>query len=141
LPKGVSLTLKGLISGIPETAGTFGIGITTLDEDNDSTSMIYQLVVKEKRPETILVTDVRNDSGVVFPVSKLCIGAITHFDRDDDEVTVSNTSGYDGITYIPGNNRDTNRTATNYLSFDVDADARVYIAYEKRDHLFTSTIP
>jgi hypothetical protein len=141
LPKGLSLSLKGVLNGIPETAGTFGIGVTTLDEDEDSTSMIYQLVVKEKRPEMILVTDVRNDSGVVFPVSKLRIGAVTHFDRDDDEVTVSNTSGYNGITYIPGNNRDTNRTENNYLSFNVDEDARVYVAYEKKDHLFTSTIP
>jgi len=141
LPKGLTLKQNGLLAGVPETAGTFNVVISATDEDGDSSSSNYSLIVTKKRPEEILVTNVVNDSGVVFPVSKMRIGVSTHFDRDDDEVTISNTNGYDGITFIPGNNRDTNRTNNNYLSFDVDDDARVYVAYEKKDFQFASTIP
>ncbi len=141
LPAGLGFNKNGVLSGIPQTAGYYAFEIVAKDEDGDSAMVKYSLSVQRKNAGEILVSNIINDSGVHFPVSKLRLGVPTHFNKDDDEVTISNTAGYEGMTYIQGNAKDTNRTSTNYLSFDIDEDARVYVAYEKKDHLSASTIP
>lgn len=103
-------------------------------------NIIYNPSRPKQQPCEILVTNVMNEYGVTFPVSQLHTGSLTHFDSDG-EVTVNNTAGYDGMICIPGNNADTARGEVAYLSFNIDRDARVYIAYEKKDKLFNSSIP
>jgi hypothetical protein len=141
LPAGLTLSKNGILNGIPQTKGIYKINIIARDEDGDVASMIYTLSIEQKKNDEIIVTNCVNDSGIVFPVSKMQFGALTHFNKDDNEITVSNCNGYEGMTFILGNSTDTSRTSKNYLSFDVDEDARIYIAYEKKDHLFTSTVP
>jgi predicted esterase len=140
-PPGLKLTLPGILCGVPEAPGTYSITIVAKGKDGDSTHRTYRFRVFDKNPDEIMVTNIVNDSGVHFTASKLRIGALTHFNKNDDEITVSNTGGYDGITYIPGNAIDTARSSANYLRFEVDQPARVLVAYEKKDHLFASTIP
>ena len=141
LPPGLNLNNDGILNGLPQTNGIYKINIIATDEDGDVASKTYRLSVEQKKNDEIIVTNCVNDSGIVFPVSKMHFGVLTHFNKDDNEITVSNCNGYEGMTFIPGNSADINRTSKNYLSFNVDEDARVYIAYEKKDHLFTSTIP
>lgn len=141
LPLGLTLRNNGFISGVPQTAGNFSFTILAEDEDKDLSSMQYRIVIDKKLEDEIVVSNARNDSGTVFPISKLQLSSLTHFNVGDDEVSVSSTAGFDGMTFIPGNAKDTNRFGGDYLSFEVDEDARVYVAYEKKDHLFTSTIP
>jgi predicted esterase len=141
LPPGIILDDKGLLSGLPQTAGSYDFNIIASDEDLDSAIISYHLLVREKYQDEIVVSNIINDSGVQFNASKLGFGAPTHFNKDDDEITISNTAGYEGMTYIPGNAKDTSRKSNAYLTFDVDEDARVYVAYEKKDHLFSSTVP
>lgn len=141
LPLGLSFSESGLLSGVPQTNGAFTPMIVAKDEDGDSVSVQYKLIVEKKYSDEIVVTNAKNDSGVVFPISKLRLGGMVHFNKGDNEVSVSNTAGYEGMTCILGNAKDTNRTETSYLSFEVDEAARVYIAYEKKDNLFASAIP
>lgn len=141
IPEGLTLNKNGLLSGIPNKQGVYSLDVEAKDEDDQLVEKKFGLEVKAKRKEEIIVSNVLNDSGSAFPVSKIRVGAITHFDRGDDEITINDAAGFDGTTYILGNNKDTSRTSLNYLSFDVDEDATVYVAYERKDHLFTSSIP
>ena len=141
LPNGLSLSPAGLMKGIPVIKGEYNFLICAKDEDGDSSVFKYTLNVLDKRPGEVIVTRAANDSGVVFPVSKMKKGGLPFFNRDDDEINFSETGAYEGLTYIAGNNRDTARSAENYLSFFTDEDAMVYVAYEKLDNLYTSAIP
>ncbi|HEX5027019.1 MAG TPA: putative Ig domain-containing protein [Agriterribacter sp.] len=141
LPVGLTLTVDGLIKGIPVATGEFGIPVRVSDEDGDTATIQYRLKVLDKRPGEVVVTQAMNDSGVVFPVSKISRGELPFFNRGDDEINFSETGAYEGLTYIPGNNNDTVRTSENYLQFNTDENATVYVAYERLDNLYQSTIP
>lgn len=141
LPDGLSLSPAGLIKGIPVIKGEYNFSISAKDEDDDSSIVSYTLKVLDKRPGEVVVTRAVNDSGIGFPVSKMRKGALPFFNREDDEINFSETGAYEGLTYIPGNNRDTARSTENYLSFSTDEDAMIYVAYEKLDNLYTSTLP
>jgi hypothetical protein len=141
LPAGLKLSGNGILSGVPVETGDFDFNISAKDEDGDSLSRRFDLSVLGKMPGEIIITNSVNDSGVAFPVSKMRYGVQTHINLSDDEVTVSDAGVYEGMSFIPGNISDTARTSANYLSFVVDEDATVYVAYEKKDHLFNCTIP
>ncbi len=141
LPEGLTLTTDGLIKGIPVVTGEFNIPVQVKDEDGDTATIQYRLKILDKRPGEVLVTQAVNDSGVVFPVSKIKQGELPFFNRGDDEITFSETGAYEGLTYIQGNNNDTVRISENYLQFNTDENATVYVAYERLDNLYHSSIP
>lgn len=95
---------------------------------------------RDRQEHSVHLRNVTTADGITLPVSVLHAGSITHFDGDG-EVTVSNAAGFDGLTYIPGINADTTREEANYLTFTTSENTRVYVAYEKKDKLFTSGIP
>ena len=55
---------------------------------------------------------------------------------ETEEINFSNVNKYEGLTYIKTDVNDTSKTAPDFLSFDIDEDATIYVAYEKLDHLF-----
>ena len=141
LPNGLSLSSAGLIGGIAESGSIYNFDICAKDEDGDSSVLSYTLNVLDKRPGEVLVTHAVNNAGISFPVSKMRKGALPFFNRDDNEINFSEVGAYEGLTYIAGKNGDTTRSTANYLSFNTDEDAMIYVAYEKLDNLYSSTIP
>lgn len=141
LPQGLSISSNGLIKGVPAVTGRNNFSIRVTDEDGDTTSQSYTINILEKRAGEIIISNALNDSGVVFPVSKIEKGGLPFFSQDDNEINFSETGSYEGLTYIKGNSTDTARTAENYLRFSTDENATIYIAYEKTDNLYNSTIP
>ncbi len=97
----------------------------------------FDLTVNPKRNDEILVTNV-NPS--YLTVSKLDNGEFPNY-RISSEISISDVSTYGGLTFIPSLFTTCNSTAENYLSFDVDEDATVYVCYEVLDNLLTSTVP
>jgi hypothetical protein len=63
------------------------------------------------------------------------------FTTDLDEINFSNLSEYGGLTFIKTDINDVDTSVNNFLSFSVDEDAIIYIAYETMDSLFHSTVP
>lgn len=141
LPAGLRLDTSGVIAGMPEKEGAYLFYLTVTDVDGDTSRRQFRMDVQPKKPETVLVTNVRNRAGICFPVAKFSTGKPVHFDNGDDEVTVSDPSGFEGYTYILTSNQDTTENDPAYLQFDMDEDATVYVALEKKDHLFTSGTP
>ncbi len=57
------------------------------------------------------------------------------------EVSFSEVGRYEGFTYIATSQETTNLDQDDLLSFTVDEDVTVYVAYEALNRLYTSTIP
>lgn len=141
LPQGLKFTDSGILKGTPIEAGTFRFKIVAKDEDGDESASMFTLNIDDKTPGDVTVSNVKSYSGKVFPVSRVMEGETPHGDRGDDEITFSNVSRYDGLTLIQTDANDTINAEPSYVEFDVDEDVTVFIAYEKLDRLFTSTIP
>ncbi len=141
IPTGMVLSSKGELTGIPVQTGLFTLPILVKDEDNDKTSRTLNLVIREKEAGSVLVTEVKNYAGKVFPVTIVKKGLKVHGDREDDEITLSETSRYEGLTLIQTDVNDTINAEAHYLEFTTDEDVTVYIAYEKKDKLHYSTVP
>ncbi|HEX2533795.1 MAG TPA: putative Ig domain-containing protein [Chitinophagaceae bacterium] len=140
-PAGLHLSPDGILNGIPEDTGTYTLSLRIRDADGDTALFHLTHRVKEKHRDDILVRAVQNDSGFLFPVTKLRVGVAPQLHAGDDEVTISNTAGLDGLTLIPGNLKDTGVRSDHYLTFHLDEPGTVFIAYEQKDHLQSSTIP
>lgn len=141
LPKGCKLAAKGYIKGVPGEKGLFNIAITATDEDGDNSTQSYAFVVKEKRNGEIIVRDAITDSGTICEVSKIKKGETLFTGAADDEISFSEIGSYDGFTLVKTPGSDTSRSEKDYLSFETDEDAIVYIGYEKKDRVMRSTIP
>jgi hypothetical protein len=142
LPEGLSLTADGSLRGIPTSPGKYSFKVAGVDEDGDRQEASYKLNVTAKPEGEVLVTNVRNYAGMVFPIDKVRKGIAPHNGPLHGEVTLSDGIGaYQGLTIIRTDAKDTVNAGERYLSFDVDEDVVVYVAYEKRDKLFTSTTP
>ena len=63
------------------------------------------------------------------------------FTGKNSETNLSKTAGFDGLTFIQTAHSDRDSSDADFLSFDVDQDVIIYIAYEKCEHLYESTIP
>ena len=57
------------------------------------------------------------------------------------EVSFSDVGPYEGLTYIATSKDAANLDLSDLLTFTVDEDVIVYVAYECLDRLFSSTIP
>ena len=137
LPEGIELSSDGLLKGIPVVSGEYNVQIDVLDNENDFTYQAYDLVIQPKRSDEVIVTNV-NPS--YLPVSKLFSGELPSY-KNGTEINFSDVSLYGGLTYIPIPFATASSTYESYLSFDIDEDATVYVAYEVLDNLSTSTIP
>ena len=75
-------------------------------------------------------------------------GEAPNFDSKDSsredytaEINFSGVDKYEGLTYIKTDVNDTAKTAEKFLSFRVDENVIVYVAYETMDTQYHSTIP
>ena len=148
LPQGLQLYADGIIKGVPLEKGLYKINISVTDEDKESVTKSYSLSVAEKNRNEILVTNAVTKEGVVYKVSKMMPGETPCFNSKDtvltdeiEEINFSNLDKYERLTYIKTDINDANKTGDDFLSFNIDEDAVIYVGYEKLDNLKHSTIP
>ena len=147
-PPGMVLYPDGVLRGIPMKTGNWSVHVKVKSANNDSSSRMYSFNVEPKLPGQVLVTDIITTDGHRYVVSEMKAGETPNFDSKDKlltsdlpEVNFNDPTPYAGLTYIKTDINDANKSADQYLSFRVDEDVMVYIAYEKLDSLFHSTIP
>jgi hypothetical protein len=148
LPAGLRFFEDGYIRGVPLQRGAYELSISAIDEDNDGIVKKFYLVVDYKNKSTILIKNAVNKKGIAYEISVLRNGEEPNFNSKSDRVTTymeeinfSNLGRYVGLPFIKTDVNDTAEVAADFLSFDIDADAIVYVAYEKFDLQMRSTIP
>jgi hypothetical protein len=73
--------------------------------------------------------------------AKIVRSSFIFYYTDLEEINFSNLAGYNGLTFIKTDINDADTSANNFLNFDIDEDAIIYVAYETLDSNFHSTIP
>ena len=148
LPAGLLLYPNGTLKGIPVYAGNYKLHIQLKDEDGDSTGKTFQLFIKPKTKNEVLLTNAVTSDNTVYEISKMMLQETPNFNSKDtvlttdlEEINFSNLAGYDGLTFIKTDINDADTSANNFLHFNIDEDAIIYIAYETLDSNFHSTIP
>jgi predicted esterase len=148
LPKGLRFYEDGALQGLILEKGSFKYSIWAIDEDNDSTKKDFVCTVDGRDSSIVLITDAVTKNGRPYEISSLVIGEMPNFDSKKarlsglpEEINFSNLDKYAGLPYIKTDINDTSETAPDFLSFNIDTDATVYVAYEKFDNLLTSTVP
>lgn len=148
LPKGIRFFEDGHIRGVPLEKGVFNFSVQAVDEDNDSSSKKFTLSVGSKKPNTVLITNAVTKKGQPYEVSVIRPGEEPNFNSKGtrastytEEINFSDVGKFAGLSYIKTDINDTAETASDFLSFEIDTDATIYIAYEKFDKLLRSTIP
>ncbi|MEO5593353.1 MAG: putative Ig domain-containing protein [Chitinophagaceae bacterium] len=148
LPKGLQLYPDGTIKGITALKGMFKFSVVVTDEDHESTGADYNIHINQKKLLEVIVSNTITSEGKEYPLSKIRKGEAPFFNSKDsvlttglDEINFSELSGYSGYTFIQTDTDDANKSTPDFLSFDIDADATVYIAYEKLDKPVSSGIP
>jgi hypothetical protein len=58
-----------------------------------------------------------------------------------EEINFSSLAGYGGLTFIKTDINDADTSVNNFLNFNIDEDATIYVAYETLDSNFHSAIP
>jgi len=141
LPEGLTMDRSGKIKGITVPAGNYPITICIMDEDGDVTNREFVLKIHPKNPGEVIVTDVfsMHDS-LINIISKMKIGEFPNT-QAGTEVSFNKVGSYEEVTFISTSSEAANFSEDSVLMFIVDEDVKVYIAYEKLDLLFTSTIP
>ena len=141
LPNGLVLSQGNIIRGIPEWPGDYPVKIIASDEDGDTTSQRFNLHIREKGPSEVIVTHVHSVSDTLQNVvSEMMTGELPN-QENGTEVFFSEPGPYTGLTYISTSAKQANIEGDNILGFHVDQDVTLYVAYEKLDQLFTSSIP
>jgi pimeloyl-ACP methyl ester carboxylesterase len=140
LPAG--LRMKGnQILGIPEKEGEYMISVSAIDDDGQKTTRDFMMIIKGKPQDKVLVTRVRSIAdSLVNRVSVMRVGELPN-EQAGTEVSFSEVGEFEGLTYISTSQDQANMAGNDILSFDADEDVMVYVAYEKMDNLFESTIP
>ncbi|MEO8764017.1 MAG: putative Ig domain-containing protein [Ginsengibacter sp.] len=148
LPPGLELYPGGMLKGVPLKRGSYKLSVKVTDEDNVSAAKSYTLNVLAKNKDEILVTNPVTREGVRYKVSKMMAGEPPCFNSKDavlttdtEEINFSGLDKYEGLTYIKTDINDANKTGDNFLSFEIDKAAIIYVAYEKLDNLKHSGIP
>lgn len=148
LPTGIKLYPDGTIKGITVKKGNYKFEILLKDEDGESVRQVFLLNIKPKKPGTVLIDDIKAASGAEYRVFKMRLGAEPFFNSKDtslttnlEEINFSDVSKYDGLSYIQTNSNDADTSLNDFLLFNIDEDAIVYIAYEKLDYTMHSTVP
>ncbi len=138
LPKGLSISAEGVIKGIPVVAGNYNVSIRATSITGDSTIKSFPLTVSAKNSNEVLVTDAQSKNGnLALSSFKAMNGELCWI--GSREANLSNLGVYNGYTLIQTKNE--NDATLDYLTFTIDEPSTVYIAYEKFDNLFTSSVP
>ncbi|MEP7277446.1 MAG: hypothetical protein ABI813_02280 [Bacteroidota bacterium] len=147
LPKGIDLYPDGMLKGICSVKGSYKISIIAKDVDGEKVSRTLNLVVRPKKPRTVLVTNASINS-VNCRISKVVNGEALFFNGKDsslssnpEEINFSEPGNYQGLTFIRTDENEANKSADNFLHFTIDEDAIIYIAYEKIEKPVPSSIP
>lgn len=148
LPAGLILYPDGTLKGIPLKDGNYTLTVKLIDEDNDTAQQVFQLRVPVKNSNDVIVTNAVSANGIVYPVSKMALGESPNFNSKDimlttnmQEINFSDLSRYEGLTFIKTNINEADTLVNDFLNFNIDEDAIVYVAYETLDSNFHSTIP
>ena len=140
LPAGLRLEENSII-GIPEVPGKYQVEISVIDDNGQEIKEDFQLLIHKKPDNEVLVTGVHSVAdSLINRVSKMKIGDLPNT-QVGTEVSFSEIGKYEGLTFIATSNIQANLSGENALSFNVDEDVNVYVAYEKLDNLYQSTIP
>jgi dienelactone hydrolase len=147
LPAGLQLFSDGTLCGVPVTKGVFPVTIMVGDSIH-TLSKTYTLTIKPKAAEEVLVTNAKNVNGIPYHVSKLMKGETPNFNSKDtepntllQEINFSGLDKYADLSYIKTDVNDTARTDKELLSFNVDENVTVYVAYEVHDMKYHSSVP
>jgi len=140
LPGG--LRLEGdRITGIPVNKGEYRFFMSVMDLDGQKVTRGFGLTIQEKSENAVLITRVRSVAdSLINRVSAMQPDELPN-QQSGTEVSFSKVGDYEGLTYISTSQDQANLSGRDILSFEVDEDVIVYVAYEKLDNLFTSTIP
>lgn len=140
LPLGLVLSDDGLISGIPMQTGDFLLKIQATDADKDIAYVDYSINILPKNANEVLITNVTTSTNSETILNKIRNGE-TPVISNVNEINFSSLGNYNGLTYIMLNENEAGNNSSSYLTFNVDEDVTVYVAYETKDRLFSSTIP
>jgi hypothetical protein len=141
LPSGISMDSTGLLTGIPSEPGKYLIQVTVFDAGDDQCSASLQLNVKEKNRDEVIISKVHYPAdSLEASVSRIMLGELPNC-QAGGEVSFSDVGRYEGLTYIAASRDAANLDQQDLLSFTVDEDVIVYVAYERLDRLHTSSIP
>ncbi|MFT4155004.1 Ig-like domain-containing protein [Parafilimonas sp.] len=149
LPPGLLLYPDGTLKGIPLIpASNYSIPVIVQDEDGDTASYVFNLRVPLKNRSDVLVTNAVSDRGIACPVSGMMPGESPFFNSKDtvlttrtEEINFSDIGKYEGLTFIKTDINEKDTSADNFLSFNIDNDATVYVAYETLNANYHSTLP
>jgi hypothetical protein len=103
LPTGLNLTTPGVLSGMPQTAGTFNFSIMATDANGCSGTRTYTLVINE-RAATVTITSDNPEPSVVGQAVAVAVSVTGSGATPTGTVTVSapNTMGTCTITLASG---------------------------------------
>jgi hypothetical protein len=138
---GLFMDAAGLITGVPSEPGRYLIQVTVSDADDDLAEATLQLLIKEKNRDEVIVSEVHYPAdSLEARVSRIMPGELPNC-QAGGEVSFSNVGRYEGLTYIAASKDAANLDQQDLLSFTVDEDVMVYVAYERLDRLYSSSIP
>jgi predicted esterase len=141
LPAGMSMDSTGLITGMPSEPGNYPLQVTVRDAGEDQSSRSLLLKVNKKDPGEVIVGKVHYPvDSLEARVSRIMVGELPNT-QTMSEVSFSDVGHYEGLTYIAASKDAANLDQQDLLRFTVDEDVIVYVAYERLDRLFSSTIP
>ena len=78
----------------------------------------------------VVVSNIQVASGKPYRAERLAVGSSYYIDRGYQITNIP--SGFEGLTWIKTANDNKGATASSFLSFDINVDAWVYVAYDHR---------
>ncbi len=147
LPPGLQITQEGLLQGVPRETGQQVVSIKVTDIDGDITTTHFALEIKSARNNALEVTRIQNHEGREIPITKFRKGIAPNVSKQGEDTSIqpevhfNELAGLGGTTMIQPFSEDADTNILNHLTFTMDQDAEVIIAYEKKDRLFNSSIP
>lgn len=147
LPEGLQLYPDGTLKGAPLMKGPNTIKFRASDSTGTVAGAL-NLLVKQKPQGDVLISNAVNANGLKYRVSKIVKGETPNFNSKDtvlstftEEINFSDPGKYAGVAYIKTDINDTARVTPAFLSFDVDENVTLLVAYECLDLHHHSTIP
>jgi dienelactone hydrolase len=148
LPTGLQLYPDGTLKGVPAETGPRSFTIVATDEDGQSTNGRYDLRVLPKETDAVLITHAVTSNGKMYRTAVVQTGEAPFFNSADsvlspatEEINFSDARLYTGLSFIQTDANDANQSSDDFLHFEIDEDATVYVAYETLDSNFHSTVP
>jgi dienelactone hydrolase len=141
LPPGIRMDGHGKIYGIPEKPGTFHMKVLLQDAGYGAASRSFDLMVREKDPGVVVVSDIRYPHDSLRAMATLLRKGTLPNLGAGTEVSVSEPGRYEGLTCIVTDQKAAGLDQEELLGFTVDEDVILYVAYEARDRLYQSTVP